>query len=190
MKKSLGARTIVYPAPVLIMGTYDKEGKANAMTAAWGGICCSRPPCVAVSVRSVRYSYQNVIARQAFTVSIPSEAHLKEADYFGIVSGRKQDKFAATGLTPVRADKVDAPYVEEFPLILECKVRHTLEIGAHIQFVGEIVDCKAEEDVLGEDGLPDIQKVKPVLFAPESGGYYGVGSKLGRAFSIGKKIKG
>jgi flavin reductase (DIM6/NTAB) family NADH-FMN oxidoreductase RutF len=188
MKKSVGAKTIVYPTPVFVVGTYDKAGKANVMTAAWGGICCSTPPCVAVSLRKVTYTYGNIVAHKAFTISIPSENYVKEADYFGLVSGEKEDKFAASGLTPVKSDLVDAPYVKEFPLVLECKVLHTLEIGLHTQFVGEIMDVKADEAVIGEKGLPEIEAVRPFSYAPESRGYYRIGSFLGKAFSIGRSV--
>jgi flavin reductase (DIM6/NTAB) family NADH-FMN oxidoreductase RutF len=188
MKKSLGAKTIVYPTPVFVVGTYDKAGKPNVMTAAWAGICCSVPPCVAVSLRKATYSYGNIVARKAFTISIPSEAHAPQADYFGIASGKTQDKFAKSKLTPVKSDLVDAPYVKEFPVTLECRLLHTVEIGLHTQFIGEILDVKAEESVLGPDGFPDILKVKPLVFVPESAAYHGIGQLLGRAFSIGKKI--
>lgn len=188
MKKSIGPRTLVYPTPVFMVGTYDKAGKPNVMTAAWGGICCSKPPCVAVSLRKARYSYDNLVERQAFTVNIASENYVKEADYFGIASGRNKDKFAASGLTPVKSDQVDAPVIEEFPFALECTLLHTIEIGVHVQFIGEIVDMKADEDFLNDKGVPDIAKVKPILFAPEMQAYYGVGKFLGKAFSIGKEI--
>ncbi|MDD5223581.1 MAG: flavin reductase family protein [bacterium] len=185
MKKSLGAKTLIYPTPVWVVGTYDKSGKANVMTAAWAGICCSQPPCVAVSLRKATYTHGNIVERKAFTINVPSETQVRQADYFGIVSGKTKNKFAATGLTPVKSDLVDAPYVEEFPLVLECRLAHTFELGLHTQFVGEIVDIKASESVLGKDGSLEIKKVKPVIFAPESGNYYGVGKHLGKAFSIG-----
>ena len=127
--------------------------------------------------------------KKAFTINIPSENHIKEADYFGIATGSKTNKFADTGLTPIKSDLVDAPYIKEFPLILECKMTHNLEIGTHTLFVGEIVDVKADETVLGEQMLPDINKVLPVLFAPEVRTYHGVGKTLGKAFSIGKQIQ-
>lgn len=190
MKKSLGVKPLAFPTPVWIVGTYDREGKPNIMTVAWGGICCSKPVCINISLRKETYTYDSVIERKAFTVSIPSEKHVKEADYLGIATGRKTDKFAATGLTPVKSDLVDAPYVKEFPLVLECRMIHKIEIGLHTQFIGEIMDVKAEESVLGEKGLPDIDKVMPILFAPEIRTYHGIGKTLGRAFSIGKEIKG
>lgn len=188
MKESIGAKTIIYPTPVLVIGTYDRAGKPNVMTAAWAGICCSAPPCVGVSLRKATYSYGNIMERKAFTVNVPSENYAREADYFGIASGRDEDKLSKAGLTPVRSEIVDAPYVKEFPLVLECKLKQSVVIGLHTQFIGEIVDVKAEEDMLGEGDLPDIEKVRPMIFAPESRKYYGIGKFLGKAFSVGREI--
>ena len=188
MKKSVGAKTIIFPAPVLIVGTYDTSGKPNLMAAAWGGICCSMPPCVAISLRKATYTYGNITERKAFTINILSEAHVKEADYYGMATGKDEDKFAVTGITPVKSELVDAPYGEEFPMILECNLLHTVEIGLHTQFVGEIMDIKADEEVLGDNELPDIEKVKSFLFDTANRGYYGFGRYLGKAFSIGKEL--
>lgn len=188
MKKSLGAKTLAYTTPVWVIGTYDKDGKPNVMTAAWGGICCSKPPCVTVSLREATYTYGNLKERKAFTVSIPSEPYAKEADYFGIASGRSEDKFRAAGLTPVRSELIDAPFVGEFPIILECKIIQVVEIGLHTQFIGEILDIKADESVLGNDGLPDLTKIKPLVFDPGQRVYHGVGSLIGKAFSMGKQV--
>lgn len=189
MKKSLGANTILYPTPVLLVGTYDAAGKPNVMTAAWGGICCSSPPCMAVSLRKATYTYGNIVRQGGFTISIPSESHAVQADYCGMVSGKRADKFAETGLTPVRSTLVDAPYIGEFPLVLECKLIHQFELGLHTQFVGEILDVKADGDVLDGKGAVDVEKLKPFFFAPESNGYYGTGRRLGDAFSMGKAVK-
>lgn len=188
MKKSLGAKTIIHPTPVLVIGTYGKDGKANVMTAAWAGICCSAPPCVGVSLRKVTYTYGNIMEHRAFTVNVPSENYAKQVDYFGIVSGKDVDKLSRAGLTPVKSELVDAPYIKEFPLVLECKLLDVVEIGLHTQFIGEILDVKAEGDVLGDDGLPMIEKVRPIAFAPEGRSYHGLGKNLGKAFSIGREI--
>jgi len=188
MKKSLGAKTLVYPTPVFVVGTYDKEGKPNVMTASWGGICCSQPPCVAVSLRRATLTHGNILARKAFTISIPSEDHVRQADYFGLVSGGSVDKFAATKLTPVRSEHVNAPYVKEFSLIVECKLAHVIELGLHTQFVGEVMDVKAEENVMTKSGLLEITKIKPLMFAPDTQTYYGIGNFVGQAFSVGKGI--
>ena len=188
MTKSLGAKTLVYPAPVLVVGTYDKAGKPNVMTASWGGICCSQPPCVAVSLRPATYTHANILERKAFTLSVPSEEYLKEVDYFGLVSGRQADKFEATKLTPVKSKLVDAPYVKEFPLVLECRLVRVVELGLHTQFVGEVIDAKADERIIGDGGAIDIKKLKPLVFTPDTQDYYGIGSYKGKVFSAGKGI--
>lgn len=188
MKKSLGSATLAEAAPVWCVGSYDNDGKPNVMTAAWGGICCSKPPCVTVSLQKARYSFAGLKERKAYTVSIPSKRYVKEADYFGIVSGKSVDKFAKTGLTPVNSDLVDAPFIEEFPLILECRVIHVLEIGVHTQFVGEIIDVKADAEVLDEKGKVDTLKLQPFVYGPGSNSYYGITENIGKAFKIGKDL--
>ncbi|MCJ7680095.1 MAG: flavin reductase family protein [Candidatus Aminicenantes bacterium] len=187
MKKSLGARALLMPTPVLLVGTYDESGRPNAMTVAWGGVVCSNPPSLSVSLRMNRYTYENLLKRKAFTVSILSEKYVAEADYFGMVSGRKVDKFHRTGLTPIRSEVVDAPYVKESPLVLECALTKTVEIGVHTQIIGEILDVKADEEVLNEEGLPDASKVMPMIYIPECGLYYGFGKVIDKAYSAGKK---
>lgn len=189
MKRSLGARPLLYPTPVVVVGTYDSEGRPNVMTAAWTGICCSVPPSVEVSLRRATYTYGNIEHRRAFTVNIPSEDHIKETDYFGMASGRDVDKLQATGLTPERSELVDAPLIREFPVSLECRLRQSLEIGLHTLFIGEILNVQADPSVLGDDGLPDIEKIRPILFSPEGRRYHGVGAYLGRAFSIGREVQ-
>jgi flavin reductase (DIM6/NTAB) family NADH-FMN oxidoreductase RutF len=189
MKKSLGAKTIVYPTPVYIICTYDKDGKPNAMAVAWGGICCSEPPAVAIALRKATYTYGSIVEQKAFTVNITPEKYAKEADYFGIVSGRDEDKFAKTGLTPIKSEIVNAPYIKEFPLVLECKLIHTIELGLHTQFIGEIMDVKADEEILGENELPVIGKTKPIMSCPSDVEYYAVGKCLGKMYTIGKLLR-
>ncbi len=188
MKQSIGAHSIVYPAPVFVVGTYDAEGKPNVMTAAWGGICCSAPPCVAIAQREATYTYTNIFERKAFTISIPPERYVKETDYFGIASGRHADKFAATGLTPVKSDVVEAPYVSEFPFVAECRLLQSVEIGLHTQFIGEIKDVKVDQDLI-KDGGALIEKINPLVFGIDNFSYYGVGKYVAKAFSVGKEIK-
>lgn len=186
MLKSFGAKTLVYPSPVWCIGSYDADGKPNVMTAAWVGICCSKPPAVTLSLRKATYTYGSIMATKAYTVSVPPKKYAHEVDFFGIASGKNTNKFEATGLTPVKAEKVNAPYVAEFPMVLECKVIHTFEIGIHTQFIGEILDAKVDERILAENGLPDIQKLDPFLYAAESRTYHGVAEYIGNAFDIGR----
>jgi flavin reductase (DIM6/NTAB) family NADH-FMN oxidoreductase RutF len=188
MKQSLGAKTILYPTPVLVVGTYSSDRTPNAMTAAWGGIACSNPPCVSVSLRAATASHGNLMERRAFTVSLPGEANAAQADYFGLVSGREHDKFAELGMTAERSDLVDAPYVGEFPLVLECAVVGVHELGLHTQFIGEIKDVKVDEAVLDAAGGIDLTLLRPIMFAVGQGRYFGVGEDVGTAYRIGKEL--
>lgn len=190
MKVSIGAKPLVLTTPVWIIATYDPDGRANAMTASWGGICCSRPPCVSVSLRKATATYGYLTAREAFTVGVPSDAQAAAADYFGSVSGRDVDKIAAAGMTAVPSEHVDAPLLDELPLTLACRLLHTLEIGLHTLFVGEIVDIKADDGVLDERGLPDPAKVRPFSYAPEARLYHGLGDLLGKAGALAGSIGG
>jgi len=187
MKKSIGPRTLLQPNPVLIVGSYDPDGRANMMTVAWGGICCSKPPCAAISLRQATYTYGNIQHSKAFTINIPSTSFVKEADYVGIYSGKQENKFESLGLTPVKSDVVNAPCVEEFPVVLECEVLKVVEIGLHTQFIGEIKDIKAEESILAENGLPDITKVQPFIYNSAGQDYYALGDFLGKAYTVGRR---
>jgi flavin reductase (DIM6/NTAB) family NADH-FMN oxidoreductase RutF len=186
MKRSLGAKIVLGATSVWIIGTYDRQARPNVMTAAWGGVCCSVPPCIGVSLRKATYTYGCIKERKAFTVNVPSSAYVKEADYFGFATGRETDKWLTSHLTPVRSDLVDAPYVAEFPLVLECKLLHAIELGLHTQFIGEVLDAKAEESILGEEGSPKVEKVDPFFYSPENRSYYKIGGYLGKAHSIGE----
>jgi flavin reductase (DIM6/NTAB) family NADH-FMN oxidoreductase RutF len=107
-----------------------------------------------------------------------------------MVSGKDTDKFAATGLTPVKGSKVNAPYVDEFPVVLECRLLQAFELGLHTQFVGEILDVKVEDFVLGPDGLPEMGRVRPFVYDSARQEYHGIGRLVGKAFSAGKELKG
>jgi flavin reductase (DIM6/NTAB) family NADH-FMN oxidoreductase RutF len=175
---------------VLVIGTYDSDGKPNIMTAAWVGIACSKPPCISVSLREATLSYHNIKQTEAFTVNVPSEKYLKEADYVGIVSGRNTDKFKETNLTPEKSKLVNAPIVKEFPYALECRLIKQLNLGLHTMFIGEIVGMVADSDVVNSSNLPDIEKVRPILWGSfGSMRYYNVGDKLGDAFSVGNELQ-
>jgi len=190
MRLFLPAQTLLLPSPVLVIGTYGSDGKPNIMTAAWGGIASSKPPCLSVSLREATLSYHNIKQTEAFTVNIPSEKHLKEADFVGMVSGRECDKFKETGLTPEKSRLVNAPIVKEFPYALECKLVKQVDLGLHTMFIGEIVGLVADSEVLNSKQLPDIEKVRPMLWGSFGNmAYFGIGAKLGDAFSVGKKQK-
>lgn len=188
MKINMGPKDIMFPNPVFIVGTYGEDYKPNAMNVAWAGICSSNPPCVMIAIREQRCTYKNIMNRKAFTVNIPSAKYAKEADYFGLVSGNKVDKFNELGLTAIQSENVDAPYIEEFGFNAECKLIETLQVGQHTLFIGQIMDIKVEKECIGEDGKIDIQKINPLIYDNASISYYAVGEAVGNAFSLGKEL--
>jgi flavin reductase (DIM6/NTAB) family NADH-FMN oxidoreductase RutF len=190
MKQSLPPQPVLLPSPVLVIGTYGPDGRPDIMTAAWAGIAASKPPAISVSLREATLTYHNIKETGAFTVNIPSEKHLVQADFAGMVSGRTADKFKEAGLTPVKSERVNAPLVAEFPYALECRLVRQVELGSHTMFIGEIVGLTADDSVLDPGRLPDIEKVRPMMFAASGArAYYGVGAKLGTAFSSGNALR-
>jgi flavin reductase (DIM6/NTAB) family NADH-FMN oxidoreductase RutF len=186
MKKSLGPKTLALPLPAWLVATYGADGAPNVMTAAWCGVLSSNPPSLGVSIRPSRNTYDAVMARQAFTVNFPSSSLAAVVDFAGMVSGDRYDKFKEASLTAVKSDLVDAPYVAECPVVAECRLSKTLELGVHTLMVGEILDIKAEEGLETPGGL-DILKVDPLIFNP-GGDYHKVGPPVGKAWSIGKAL--
>jgi len=189
MKKSFDAKTLIYPTPVWLIVTYDKSGKTQCRNHSLGRSMQFQTACVANIVKRSYLYARNIVERKAFTINVPSAGQVKIADYCGMVSGKNVDKFSTSHITAVKSEKVDAPYIQEFPMILECKLLNTVEIGIHTHFIGEIIDVKVDESMLGKDGLPDILKINPILYGPEIQSYYGVGKYLGKAFAIGKDLK-
>ncbi len=187
-KKNIGAFTSLYPTPIVLCGTYDAEGKPNLATLAWAGVCCSTPPAIQISIRKNRHTYKAIVERKAFSVNIPSTEQVEVADYCGLVSGSRVDKFTVAGLTPKRGQLVDAPIVHEFPVCMECRLLHLFEIGSHDIFVGEVMASWVSESCLEPDGSVNPIKVSPMAYAPGDGNYYMLGGSVGRSFDIGKAL--
>lgn len=186
--QSIKAQPFLLPTPVMLIGTYDKTGKPNIMAAAWGGICSSQPPCLTVSIRKSRWTYNAILEKKAFTASIPSRSLVAQADYSGMYSGADTDKFAALDLTPVPAEHVDAPYVGECPVVIELTLFKTVDVGSHTQFIGEIMDIKVATSCFKEDGELNVAAIDPFFFAPVVQQYWGLGVFVARAFSAGHMV--
>jgi flavin reductase (DIM6/NTAB) family NADH-FMN oxidoreductase RutF len=186
MKISLGPKTVAFPLPAYLVGSYDSKHNPNIMTAAWAGILCSDPPQLGVSIRPTRMTHEGIVEHRAFTVSIPDASMAMQTDFAGITSGRQVNKFGRAGLTPEASPLVDAPYVKEAPVVLELKLLKTVELGSHTLFIGQILDVRVERDAVLEDGSLDLVRADPLLYS--GAGYHRVGDFLGKAFSIGKQL--
>ena len=186
MKKDLGAIPAVFPMPVLMIGTYDKDGVPDVMNAAWGTVCDMDKVALCLGAHKTT---ENIAETGAFTVAIADAAHVKEADYFGIASaGKTPDKFARSGLTAGKAQTVDAPVINEFPLCLECEfVEYQAgEYGCGV--IGKVVNVTADERVL-VGGKVDLSLVDAIAFDPYTHGYYRVSERVGEAFRDGLSLK-
>lgn len=186
MKRSIGPKPLVYPLPAFLVGAYLADGKANIMTVAWGGICCSEPPLLAVSIRKERATYQAILDRKCFTVNIPRATMAAETDFAGIASGNKTDKFAELNLTAIKGEFVDAPFVKECPVVLEMALHSYTDLGSHTQFIGEIKDVKVDDNCLDESGNPVISRTNPLFYDGGGREYFQAGAPIGKAFSGGK----
>ncbi len=184
MRKNFGSKPMLYPMPVLIIGTYDENGKPDAMNAAWGGI--SEENEISICVSDDHKTTKNVLHSGAFTVSIADAENVVAADYVGIVSGSKEpDKIRKAGWTAVKSEFVNAPVFEELPMALECRLKSYDEESCRL--VGEIVNVCADEKIL-TDGKIDLSKFSPITYDPVNHDYLTLGKAVGKAFSDGKKL--
>jgi len=185
MRKDFGAKTWLYPMPVLIVAAYDKEGVPCCMNAAWGGIYDTDQ--VMVCLADDHKTTKNILESGAFTVNIADAAHVVAADYVGIVSGNDEpEKMEKAGLSVLPSAYVKAPVICEFPMAAECELLKFNEDGICI---GRIVNVSADESVLGEDGRIDPTLLQAITYDPVHHGYFKLGERVGQAFSDGRKLK-
>ena len=187
MKKDLGVLQAVYPMPVLMVAAYDENGKVNVMNAAWGMICAMDK--IALFIDEDHKTTQNLLKTKAFTVALADREHMDVADFFGIASGNKMDdKFERTGYHAVKSAHVNAPIVEEFPVVMECELAEVVNTDSMYAIVGRIVNVAAEEAVLDEGGKVDPAKLNALIFDQFRHGYYVSGEMVGKAWNAGVGI--
>ncbi len=185
MRKSFGVKPLIYPQPVLIIGTYDENGIANAMNAAWGGI--SEENEISICISAEHKTTKNILLNGAFTVSMATADTVAPCDYVGIVSGNDvPNKLEIAGFHTEKSQFVNAPIICELPMAVECKLKSYDEDSCRL--VGEIVNVCAEESIL-TNGKIDPDKLRPITYDGMNHVYYVLGERVGDAFSEGKKLK-
>lgn len=188
MKKELQTRTIIAPQPVLIVATYDADGVADAMNVAWGGQCWDNE--IALNISENHKTTENLRLNKAFTLSIGTVATMDESDFFGIVSGKKMDKVKHLSMPVTKAEKVNAPILEPFPLAMECVVESMTDNGdGGVRVVAKIVRTVADDSVIDDNGKVDYEALAPIMYDSETHAYYSLGRKVGQAFHDGAKLK-
>lgn len=177
--------TLLSPVPPVMVSCGNME-KSNIITIAWTGILNSNPPKTYISVRPSRHSFEIIKETKEFVINLTPASLVKEADYCGIYTGKKIDKFEKCKLTKGSASTVGCPIIEECPMNLECKVTDIVELGSHYMFIADITAINVDESLLGEDGKLHLEKAKLAAFA--HGEYFELGKKIGYfGFSIKKK---
>jgi flavin reductase (DIM6/NTAB) family NADH-FMN oxidoreductase RutF len=179
-KTSLGPRPYMATMPVVLVGS-NVNGKPNFMTVAWTEVACMEPPMIAIAINKARYTEKGIIENRTFSVNIPSAKNAVAMDHCGMVSGSKVDK--SVFFESFYGKLKTAPLISDFPVNIECELRHTLELGSHNLHVGEIVDIHVANECLTA-GAPDTSKIDPIVFSGQN--YCHIGETIGKAFSIGK----
>lgn len=181
MRKNFEKKLQFFPLPVLIIGTFDKDGKPNAMNAAWGGQSDTYEISICLSNHKTT---DNLKVNDSFTVAFATKDTLVESDYFGIASGKNVDKIAKTGFEYEKGEYVNAPVFKKYPVTLECKVK--LFEGERL--VGDVVNLSVDEAYLDKDGSIDYDKCGFISYDPVKHTYREMGSVVGFAFKDGKKL--
>ena len=191
MKKSLKLRAVVSPTPAIIAAAYDENGKADACTLAFYTPTSHKPPCLTIAINATakRKTLKSILHSGAFTIGYPSIEQAAEADWIGMASGYEHDKIAEVGWTSSKAEKVNAPVINELKLTIECKVVNTVSVGSHTQITGEVVNIQADESIIDERGKYDLAKLNPIIYDEEQFAYRTVGGKTADAFKAGLVYK-
>ena len=180
-----GALLAPMPPVMVSCGTHEES---NIITIAWTGILNTHPPMTYISVRPSRHSYGIIKERGEFAINLTPADLVKKADYCGIYTGKKVDKFEKCGFTKQEATAVCCPIIAECPLTLECKVKDIVPLGTHDMFIAEIVAIDVAEELLDENGKLHLERARLAAFA--HGEYFEVGKKIGTfGFSVKKKKK-
>ena len=186
MRKNFGVKPCMYPMPVLIIGSYDENGNANAMNAAWGGIIDSDK--IIISISGGHKTTKNIKLTDAFTVHFATKEQVIACDYVGIVSGNKENnKMKNAGFSTQKSTFVNAPIIDQLPMCLECVVDEWIADENDYLLKGKIVNISADECILTEDKV-DLSKFHPITYDPMNHDYIALGEKVGKAFSDGKKL--
>ena len=186
MRVDVGKKPLVYPQPVLIIGTYNDDGSPNAMNAAWGGVGDDHQVFLCLSADHM--TPKNILKRKAFTVQIADEKNLIPSDFVGIVSAnRDPEKFSKSTLHAERSQHVDAPVLTDYAISMECELESYEP--EHCHCFGNIINTSVDDSVL-TDGKIDYEKLKPVTFDIDTARYISLGKVAGKAFNIGKALKG
>ena len=188
-KQSWKPGTLIYPLPAVLVTTGATPEEYNMLTIAWTGTICTDPPMCYISVRKERHSYDIIRRTGEFCINLTTEAMAHATDWCGVRSGRNENKWKATGLTPMSNPHVSAPIIAESPLSICCRVREVKELGSHDMFIADVVGVEADDRYIDpETGKFSLDKANPIVYS--HGEYFTLGKLIGHyGWSVRKKTK-
>ena len=188
-KQSWKPGTLIYPLPAVLVTTGATPEEYNMLTIAWTGTICTDPPMCYISVRKERHSYDIIRRTGEFCINLTTEDMAHATDWCGVRSGRNEDKWKATGLTPMTNPHVSAPIIAESPLSICCRVREVKELGSHDMFIADVVGVEADDRFIDpETGKFDLRRANPIAYS--HGEYFSLGEFVGHfGWSVRKKPK-
>lgn len=178
-----GAMLAPVPPAMVSCGSIEKP---NILTVGWTGILSTQPPRTYISVRPQRHSHALIRESGEFVINLCPASLVRAADFCGMYTGAKVDKFARLGLYPLASQEVACPSIAECPLSLECRVFEVKELGSHDMFLADIVAVTVEESLLDAKGKLHLERADLAAYA--HGDYFALGRRLGCfGFSAVKK---
>lgn len=187
MKHEIKTTEAIFPMPVLLISTFNEDGTVDVMNAAWGTMLDRDK--VALNLTETHRTVQNIKARKGFVIHIADAKHTVEADFFGVVSSKKDpEKFSKSGMTFTRSELVDAPIINELPIAMECELIEYQNDATGMGVIGRVLRTSVEEANM-KDGKVDIDSLEAIAFDPYTHGYYRVGGRVGSAFKDGLRLK-
>lgn len=177
------------PVPVVMISSRNKENKNNIFTVAWAGTICTKPAMLSISVRPERLSYEYIKQSMEFIVNIPSKNLTYATDFCGVKSGRTVDKIKELNLTMKEGSKVNAAYIDECPIAIECKVKNIIPLGSHNLIIAEVLASHINENIMDDKGKIHFENANLINYA--HGEYYPMSkTAIGKfGYSVAKKKK-
>jgi flavin reductase (DIM6/NTAB) family NADH-FMN oxidoreductase RutF len=110
----------------------------NAMTTSWITQLSMEPVLIGVGVDNSAVTHRLIRDGGSFSVNL---WNAEDTRVFVKFSKPAVDDGSTLNGRAVRAATTGAPVFEEAVAWLDCEVRHTLDLGTHTLFVGEVVDA-------------------------------------------------
>lgn len=174
------------PVPAVMISSRNKEGLDNIFTVSWVNTICTRPPMLSISIRPERLSYEYIKESMEFIVNIPSTKLTYETDFCGVKTGKKVNKIKELNLKMKEGTHVNAAYIEDCPVSIECKVRNILPLGSHDLFIADVVASHVDENLLDEKGKIHFELGDLINYA--HGEYYPMAKKAIGNFGFSTKM--